>query len=141
MKLPAIERTLQKTFQWIKEIQEELGTDNERMAWHALRSVLHHLRDRLTVNEAVQLAAELPMLIRGLYYEGWRPSIVPIKIRHREEFLDLIRRDFPRNPDVDPEKIARAVWNVMKRHIASGELEDILSLLPKEIREIFEGES
>ncbi len=83
------------------------------------------------MNEAVQLAAELPMLIRGLYHERWRPSIVPIKIRHREEFLDLIRRDFQRNPDVDTEKIVRTV-------VASGELEDILSLLPKEIREIFE---
>ncbi len=137
MALEAINRTVQKSYEWLNDLKEELGTDDDRRAWHALRSVLHHLRDRLTVVEAAQLAAELPMLIRGLFYEGWRPAIVPIKIKRREEFLDLIRQDFPRDPDVDPEKIAKAVWNVMRKHVAEGELEDVLAILPEEIRAIF----
>lgn len=138
MAVEAINRTVQKTYDWLNDLKQELGTEDDRRAWHALRSVLHHLRDRLTVVEAAQLAAELPMLIRGLFYEGWRPAIVPIKIKKREEFLELIRKDFPRDPDIDPEKVAKAVWRVLRKHVAEGELEDVLSLLPEEIRQIFE---
>lgn len=132
-----IERTVQKTFEWLKEIGQELGSEDKYRAYHALRSVLHHLRDRLSVDDSANLAAELPMLIRGLYYEGWQPSKVPLKIRHKDEFLDLIRQDFAQEPDVDAEKIARAVFSVLERHISEGEAKEILQSLPKQIREIF----
>jgi hypothetical protein len=39
-----------------------------------LGGMLHVLRDRLTIQEAVQPGAQLPMLIRGLYWEGWDPA-------------------------------------------------------------------
>ncbi len=132
-----IERTVQKTFEWLKEIGQELGSEDKYRAYHALRSVLHHLRDRLSVDDSANLAAELPMLIRGLYYEGWQPSKVPLKIRSKDEFLDLIRQDFSQEPDVDAAKIARAVFSVLERHISEGEAKEILHSLPKQIREIF----
>ncbi|BCX82858.1 hypothetical protein MIT9_P2449 [Methylomarinovum caldicuralii] len=131
-----IDRTVQKTFEWLKEIEQDLGSDDRYRAYHALRSVLHHLRDRLTVNEAADLAAELPLLIRGIFYEGWNPAKVPVKIRHRDEFLGLIARDFPEEPEENAEKIARAVFNVLRRHVAAGEIEDVLNALPKELREL-----
>ncbi|MFN3919310.1 MAG: DUF2267 domain-containing protein [Methylohalobius sp.] len=132
-----IERTVQKTFEWLKEIGQELGSEDKYRAYHALRSVLHHLRDRLSVDDSANLAAELPMLIRGLYYEGWQPSKVPLKIRSKDEFLDLIRQDFSQEPEVDAAKIARAVFSVLERHISEGEAKEILHSLPKQIREIF----
>lgn len=131
-----IERTVQKTFEWLKEIGQELGIEDKYRAYHALRSVLHHLRDRLSVEDSANLAAELPMLIRGLYYEGFQPSKVPLKIRSRDEFLDLIRKDFSQEPEVDAAKIARAVFCVLERHISQGEAKGILQSLPKQIREI-----
>ncbi len=132
-----IDRTVQKTFEWLKDIGQELGTEDRYGAYHALRSVLHHLRDRLNVNEAADLAAELPLLIRGIFYEGWNPAKVPVKIRRREEFLDLIAGDFPEEPAENAEKIARAVFNVLKKHVTAGEIEDVLHSLPAEIRRIF----
>lgn len=132
-----IERTVQKTFEWLKEIGQELGGEDKYRAYHALRSVLHHLRDRLSVDDSANLAAELPMLIRGLYYEGWQPSKVPLKIRSKDEFLDLIRQDFSQEPEVDAAKIAQAVFSVLERHISEGEAKEILHSLPKQIREIF----
>ncbi|RMA92508.1 DUF2267 domain-containing protein [Hydrogenothermus marinus] len=141
MSFAPIERTVQKTYSWLKDIEEELGTDNRHRAYHALRSVLHHLRDRLTVEESADFAAELPTLIRGIYYEGWQPSKVPMKIRSKEEFLELIKQDFVKEgEEVNPEEIVKAVFNVIKRRIADGEIKDILSELPKHIREIFEQE-
>jgi uncharacterized protein (DUF2267 family) len=34
--------------------------------------MLHALRDRLPPEIAVHLSAQLPMLVRGIYYEGWK---------------------------------------------------------------------
>jgi uncharacterized protein (DUF2267 family) len=70
--LDVFDQTLQKTNIWLKEIMDDLGPDRQR-AYHALRAVLHTLRDRLTVEEAAHLSAQLPLLVRGIYFEGWHP--------------------------------------------------------------------
>jgi|SRR5205823_6888539 len=66
--------TLQKTSVWLKGVMEKMGWEDRHRAYSVLRAVLHALRDRLIVDEAVNLGAQLPMLIRGFYYEGWRPE-------------------------------------------------------------------
>ncbi len=137
MTVHSIERTVQKTHEWLKDIATELGTDDRQRAFHALRAVLHHLRDRLPVEEAAHVGAELPMLIRGVYYEGWKPSRVPLKIRHKDEFLEAMARNFP-DESADMEQIARAVFTVLRRHIDAGEVDDLLKVLPEPIRAIFE---
>ncbi len=64
--------TMQKTEIWLNELMAELEWEGKpEKTYFALRTVLHALRDRLTVEEAVQLGAQLPMLVRGFYYEGW----------------------------------------------------------------------
>src|SRR6266481_7334219 len=83
----AIDTTVQKTYRWLRELAVELGGVGRDDAYDVLRGFLHTLRDRLTIDEAADLAAQLPMLIRGLYYEGWDPSRVPIKMK-AVEFLE-----------------------------------------------------
>jgi uncharacterized protein (DUF2267 family) len=139
--LEVFDTTLHKTHAWLKEIMQALGTEDRHKAYLALRAVLHALRDRLTVEEVAQLGAQLPMLIRGLYYEGWDPTDKPLKERHKEEFLGHIYRAFKTTragePDVDPEKVARAVFKVLCKKISEGEIEDILHILPKHLRELW----
>ena len=101
--------------------------------------VLHALRDRLTVDEAADLGAQLPLLIRGLYYEGWDPSSTPVKERHREVFLHHITAAFQGDAGIFPEGIAWAVFKVLERHVSSGEIKDILHVLPREIRSLWPG--
>jgi uncharacterized protein (DUF2267 family) len=135
--LEAFDTTVQKTNVWLKELMHEMNWPDKHKAYHALRVTLHALRDRLSVEEAAQLAAQLPMLLRGLYYEGWDPSGKPVKERHRDQFLDRIREGYAGDDTVDPARIARAVFSLLSRRVTSGEIEDVKHVLPSEIRELW----
>jgi hypothetical protein len=58
--LSVFDTTLQKTNHWLKELMRLLDWHDRQKAYLALRSTLHALRDRLTVEETAQLAAQLP---------------------------------------------------------------------------------
>lgn len=134
--LAVFDRTVQKTNEWLDElITSHEGLDREK-AYLALRTLLHTLRDRLPVEEAVQLGAQLPMLIRGFYFEGWRPSGKPVKER-REEFLGHVEEALDGYGLGRPEDVARSVFGVLAHRISKGEIEDVRQNLPKEICELF----
>ena len=129
---------LQKTQIWLNELMSELQWDDKpQKTFLALRTALHALRDRLTVAEAVHLGAQLPILIRGFYYEGWTLSQKPVKERHKSDFLDHVARVFRDDDTVDPEKVMRAVFKVLARHISSGEIKDVKHVLPKSLQELW----
>jgi uncharacterized protein (DUF2267 family) len=129
--------TYRTTSAWLKELMRELNWDDPRRAYAALRAVLHALRDRLTVAEAADLSAQLPMLVRGLFFEGWRPNAVPVRERRREDFLAPVAAAFRDDPGVDPEAVAWAVFQVLRRHVSAGEVGDVKGLLPAEIRPLW----
>ena len=132
------EGTAQKTNVWLNDIMKELDwQDNPQKAYHALRTVLHALRDRLTVEEAVQLGAQLPMLVRGFYYEGWTLKGKPRKERHKEDFLAHINAAFKEDYTARPESITRAVFKTLARHTSPGEIEDVKHILPKALHELW----
>jgi len=135
--LGVFDHTLQTTHIWLNDLMGELGWEDRHKAYQALRVTLHALRDRLTMEEAVQLGAQLPMLVRGFYYEGWNPKGKPLKERHKEEFLAHIHNYFKDDPDVDPERVARAVFKVLTKRTSEGEIKDIKHLLPMELRELW----
>lgn len=137
-RLDVLESTMQQTYRWLHEINEELGWADERRAYLALRGTLHALREHLVVDESAQFAAQLPMLVRGLYFEGWDPSHVPVKERRREQFLDRINRAFTRTGlDEDPARVARAVLQVLGSNISGGETEQVMHALPAEVQELW----
>ena len=130
--------TLQKTQIWLNDIMAELDWhEHPHKAYLALRTVLHALRDRLTIEEAVQLGAQLPMLVRGFYYEGWTLKGKPRKERHKEDFLAHIKDAFKDDFTSRPESIARAVFKVLAHHTSAGEIEDVKNLLPKALQELW----
>jgi uncharacterized protein (DUF2267 family) len=136
--LSTFDRTIQKTNEWLNEIMDFHDGCDRQKAYLALRATLHTLRDRLTPEEAVELGAQLPMLIRGFYYEGWRPTGKPVKERHKDEFLRHIGEALDGYGLGSSEDIARGVFRLLDRRISAGEMADIRHVLPREIRELFD---
>jgi uncharacterized protein (DUF2267 family) len=136
--LDVIDSTVQQTYEWLNALGAELNWTDRRRQFLALRSVLHALRDYLVVDESAQLAAQLPLLIRGVYYEGWNPARVPAANRGRSDFLDRIARDFARaDPNVDPERVAHAVLRLLGERVSAGEIDEVRHMLPQEVRALW----
>jgi uncharacterized protein (DUF2267 family) len=135
----SIERTVHKTNEWLKDLEAELGVEDRDEAWRVLRGYLHVLRDRLTIDEGAQLAAQLPQLVRGVFYEGFDPGRQPEKVRHADEFLARFA-EAAELPDAgEAARAAVACTHVIAKHIADGELDDVLAQLPPEIRSVLTG--
>lgn len=134
--LEVFDKTIQTTNIWLNEIEEVIGPDHQN-ALHALRAVLHPLRDRLPLEEAAHLGAQLPMLVRGIYYEGWRPQVNPTAIRRRNEFLARIQEGLTGSRPMDPRDVAQAVFRVLEHHIDPGEVEKVKHALPAELRALW----
>jgi uncharacterized protein (DUF2267 family) len=135
--ISAIDASLQKTHAWLKDLMAELGWNNPQRAYSGLRAVLHALRDRLTLEEAMHLGAELPMILRGACFEGWDFAKGPGRERTREDFLTRVAGSLLQVPEVDPERLTRAVFRVLSRRVSSGEAEDVRRMLPGPIRELW----
>jgi uncharacterized protein (DUF2267 family) len=121
----------------LKEIEEAYGwpKDRRKQSYAALRGVLHPLRDRLSVEESAQFAAQLPTLVRGIYYEGWQPSETPMKM-DREEFFARVRQEFPYAIEGGTEQLVRTVLRALQRHVSTGEWDDLKANLPKSLADV-----
>lgn len=128
--LDVFERTIHKSNEWLSDLMRELHTEDRKYAYRVLRATLHALRDRLIPEEAVHLGAQLPLLIRGFYYEGWKPSATPTD-DDLEAFYDRIVEEMSDQPGVpDPERWVTAVFKVMTERLDRGELGNIRDVLP-----------
>ena len=135
--IEAFDTTVQKTNEWLRDISRELGDENRRHAYLALRGTLHAVRDFLPLEESARLSAQLPMLVRGFYYEGWDPTGKPTRDRTQEEFLARIWRELPPNSPMEPDAVARAVFRLLSERIAEGEIDEVRHILPEDIRELW----
>lgn len=134
--LENFDRTLQKTHGWLNEIGQILDED-KKIQFQAMRAVLWALRDRLTVEEAFHLASHFPTLVRGIYWEGYKPAGKPEKFRTRDEFLLRVDGALDSPGSVDAETASRAVFAAMRQHVSEGELKHVMEMVPEEMRGLF----
>ena len=134
--LAVFDKTLQTTHIWLDQIMARIGPDRQ-VAWKVLGTVLHKLRDRLPAEASAHLAAQLPLLIRGAYYDQYRPSEQPTDCRTREEFVDEVAEWLTDTRPVDPEEAIAAVFDAISRNVDAGQVEKIKRVLPKAIREMW----
>jgi uncharacterized protein (DUF2267 family) len=135
--LDVFDTTVHTTNNWLNELMQLLIWDDKRRAYRALRETLHALRDRLPIDEVAQLGAQLPMLIRGFYYEEWDPTGKPLRVRHADEFLAQIETRLQGDYPIDAEEIARAVFTLLSERISDGEIDDVKQVLPAELRSLW----
>jgi uncharacterized protein (DUF2267 family) len=134
----AVESSIQKTNLILKDIEQAYGWPKEQrnQSYCALRTVLHLLRDRLPVQESVEFAAQLPLLVRGIYFDGWKPMDVPIKL-NRDDFLFEVRQRFPFDLDGGTERVVRVVLDALSRHVTPGQWNDVKDNMPQDLVAIF----
>ncbi len=123
---------------WLADLQKDLDWDDRHRTYIALRATLHALRDRLTLDEVAQLAAQLPMIVRGFYYENWQPRNHRRAERHFTPFVERIEAEIGpalvTNSGTDAQTVARAVFRLLSDRISAGEVEDLLAVLPRDVR-------
>jgi uncharacterized protein (DUF2267 family) len=135
--LAVFDTTLQETNLWLKEVESHLGESERQEAYAALRAVLHALRDRLPAHSAVSFAAQLPMLLRGVYFEGWTLPDKPERSHSVQEFADGVRASLHPRFRFDPVMVSRAVFAVVAKFMSQGETEKIMAQLPAQLRELW----
>jgi uncharacterized protein (DUF2267 family) len=121
---------------WLDDIATEIGTEDRRVAYRALRGWLHTLRDRLTVQTGAHFAAQLPELFRGVYYDGWSPSHVPVKM-DRTRFLTAFGDSSAIRGQAAGPALA-SVTRCMRRHLGRGALDHAFDQLPKDVRSLLD---
>jgi len=122
-------------YHWLDELMTTLALPRgtEGRALHALRAGLHAIRDRLPASEVVDLGAQLPTMIRGLYYEGWSLRNDPKQIRDRTAMIARVKTELAPDPRLDPIEVLRGVIGLLVTHVSPGEIRDVLQTLPRSI--------
>ena len=123
--------------EWLNELCDDLGFEKPR-AYLLLCETLHAMRDFLTVDEAADLAAQLPVLVRGVFYDGWDPSRTPVKPRNKSDLIKRVEARFQKEPLDDPERAVAAVFDLLRRHVSWGELEQVKLAMRKPIQELWD---
>lgn len=135
--LDAIDHAPQVVAEWLNLLEDDLGWTDRSRSYRLLRETLHAIRDFLTVQEAASLSAQLPLLVRGIFFEGWMPARTPARPRSAEALLERVNGAFGDEPLLEPDVAIAAVFSVLRRRIDSGEYDQVARSLRRPLRELW----
>ena len=136
--IPTLDHAPQVVATWLNELCDDLQWPGKHRAYLLLCETLHAIRDFLTVDEAADLAAQLPVLLRGIFYEGWDPSSTPVKSRNKSDLIARLESRFDKEPLEDTERALSAVFDLLRRHVSAGEFDHVRNAMRKPIQELWE---
>ncbi len=132
--LEGLEHSVELTHIWINDLDRRLEWNDKARSYRLLKAVLHSLRDALSVKETADLGAQLPALLRGAFYEQWKPAL---SVRRRQNnidhFLAQVQLSFVKDPLMNPAGAVMAVFQLLTKKITDGEIEDVKRCLPVEM--------
>jgi uncharacterized protein (DUF2267 family) len=129
--------SLQETGEWLAGLSPAASRRDAGETCSILLAILHVIRDRLGLKEAARLAAHLPLLIRGFYYDGWDPRSRPRELRSKEELLERIRAACPGAEESDAQAVARVALGFLAQKATRHERRELKRLLPVPLRELW----
>ena len=135
--ITAMDHAPQVVAEWLNLLQQDLGWPDRSRAYLLLRATLHAIRDFLSVDEAADLSAQLPLLIRGIFFDGWVPAKTPAKARSVDDFLDRVTNAFSGDPLAEPDVAVAAVFSVLRRQISPGEYQQVAWAMRKPLRDLW----
>ena len=123
--------------EWVDRLEDQLGWHDRRRTLALLRGVLHAIRDFLTPDEAADLAAQLPVLLRGVFYEDWVPSRTPAHFRNVDDFQERAMERLKQDPPVEPDVAISAVFDLLRQKVGAGEYDQVAGSLRKPLRDLW----
>jgi len=135
--IDALDHGVQELNGWIKDIADRLGTDERRLAHCALRATLHALRDRVGPDHASHLAAQLPLLVRSIFFDGYNPAVTPRRERSRGAFLEQVHIEGVQPLDLmELERAVKVVLAVLGERTHHAQVENIAAMFPDDFADL-----
>jgi uncharacterized protein (DUF2267 family) len=143
--MPKIEKFAEEAHRFYNKVAKECGTPQDvKHASRVTRAVLHTLRDRISIEESMHVIANLPMILKGVYVDGWKINRKNNRIETLDQFLDQVREHTSGDPGRDfggqqkARNTVKAVLHVLRKYIDDGELRHIQQQLPPGVAILFD---
>ena len=133
------EKYAAKGNEFVRLVADDLEVSRDK-AGRIIRAVFHALRNRLSHEESFQLMAQLPMVLKGVYADGWHFDKDLKRIKHINDFLDEVKMEDAGMAGYDfgnqaSAKVAvGAVFKALHFFVTEGEMNDITGVMPGELK-------
>lgn len=132
-----LKHSVEVTNEWVNELDDELGWEDKNQSFRLLRSTLHELRDILPIDEAAQLSAQMPLFIRGIFFEEWDPSKAELKPHDKNSFVDRVLAGIANEKIGKPERAISGVFKLLTAKVSAGELKDVRGNLKSDLQSMW----
>lgn len=141
---PEFEKFIHEAHEYFNHLASELGHPNEQkrvvIIW---RAVMHTIRDRIHMSEALDLASPLPMILKGMFIEGWKFRDKPL---YNFDTLDEMKTQVKAHQNrygeakfdwsKSTEEIISITLDSLTKYVPAEQLEQIRNQLPKDIKRV-----
>lgn len=142
--MPKIGKFAEEANSFFTKVARECGNPQDTShAFRVTRAVLHTLRDRISIEESMHIISNLPMILKGMYVDGWNIN-QKNRIDTLDQFLDQVREHSPGDPGRDfggkqtARNTVKAVLHVLRKYIDEGEIRHIKQQLPDGVSILFD---
>jgi uncharacterized protein (DUF2267 family) len=134
IKLKGVQKSYEHVNEWVNNLMKRFEFRDNNEAFAMLKATLWALRDRVPNEEAIQLGAQLPVLLRGYYYEDWKHD--PHRGEHADNFYTKIQNHLKGYENLEVEKATPIVLKFIFEKISQGEAQDVKDNLPKDLQQM-----
>ena len=119
--------------EFLGAVQQRLDLTDKTEAETATRSVLAATADRLTPEEANDLAAQLPHEMAE-FIRRRRPGVQKMD---RNTYIGRIQGDLDLMKPTQAEQVAKGILSVVRDAVGEGEWQDVVSQMPMDMKDMF----